>query len=305
MTPLEDMTEEQLVQHLLDNEENIKTAFFGDSKPLTDQQNYFTWVHPILMTADDSLRRVPSKNITPKVTQRICTHCGSTSLYRDYIHADLVCLDCATCMDDSLIDDAYRCMMYDDYGKLKYGSGSCRRRMAYKRKDYLAEILRNVNGQYLSLVPDAVMTMMRQTTKDKPVVSVTHVRTLIKKNKLQQYYCRAPYITCILNEDRGITRPQPLNHHEEARLCSLFNKFSYLWGRKQRGRKNCLNYGYVVFQLLAFVGREDLRTNVQLIKCKRRLRDHDQKWFSICQEASWEFTPVCRVEPSNTVKKLR
>jgi hypothetical protein len=185
-------------------------------------------------------------------------------------------------------------MTYDDYGKMKTSAGSRRRRNCYKKTDYLTELLKGVNGYNMADVPPDVKSMLDRGTSHKKEVKVSDVRSLLKRNGLQAFYSRAAFLTCELNVKRGKSRPAPLDHHQEAQLRSLFNRFSFVFSRDRKGRKNSLNYSYVIFQLLGFIGREDLRPNVKLIKCKKRLRFHDSVWEGICREASWGFMPVCR-----------
>ena len=285
-------TEEEMIEYYLNNSDKIKEAFFGLPEPREQIQTSYTFPSPPLIDEDTHCRRFSTKHVQVKQAVRLCDYCNSSNLYDDEAHGDLVCLECATCMNNPLIDDAFRCMTYGDYGQLKGVTGNHTRRNCYKKMDYLSTIIRNINGYNMADVPQHIMQLISDTFRDQPMVSVNNVRSVLKANRLNKYYQRSAYISATLNEAKGHPKPKPLNHHEECMLRSLFNKFSYVFNKHKKQRKNSLNYQYVVYQLLRFIGRSDLQRNTKLLKCSKRMQQLNEFWREVCDETGWPFYVV-------------
>jgi hypothetical protein len=287
-------SENEMIQFYLDNSEKIKEIFnYGSNKMSRENEpQNFVYEQPVLLEANTALRRFSSKHVQPRSIIRLCPHCKNSDLYSDTIHADLVCKNCATCMDDSLVDDAYRCMPYEDYGILMSNHGIHKRRSCYKKTDYLSDILRSINAHNCGDVPLHVLQLVNSHMKKNKPASVKDVRAVLKHNKLQKFYNRAAFIKCKVNEFNGKESPKPLTYQEETRLRCMFGKFSSVYEKQNTGRKNSLNYNYVVGQLLKLIGRSDLTCNLSIVKCRKRLHMLDHIWAQSCESLQWPFHHV-------------
>jgi len=286
------MEEQAFFQYLLDNSDKIKQAFFGEEKSDISRDISYGFDTPVTLPRAGHLRRISTTFVPVRNITRLCYHCGGRDMYDDIEHGDLVCVSCGTCTNNALIDDAYRCMSYHDYGELVYRNGGHRRKSCYKKSDYLTRILVSVNGMNVSDIPDEVFRVVREHLGHRDFVKVTDVRRVLKNAGMSRFYSRASYIACSINSDCGHERPPPLDHHQESAVRSLFNRYCFVLSRDLRGRKNSLSYPYVVYQLLRIINREDLCVNVKLLKCKKRLTYHDERWKDICMASGWPFFPV-------------
>lgn len=236
-------------------------------------------------------RRRPSRRyMVTRSPARGCEHCGSTDLVRDDVHADMVCIQCATCHDDALTDDAYKCLGYDDFAKLRSYSDSLRRRNGYKKCSYFNETLKNLSAGVVDGLPQHVWEIIRFQDYMTVPVTAAQIRPVLKRHALHKYYGQACVLASMVNRAEGNACPSPLRHDEEDSLRFLFAKFSKVFDRIRGDRKNSLNYAYVTYQLLRLIGRDDLCDRVTVLKCKSRLRQHDLLWKTICEVTRWPYS---------------
>lgn len=289
--------DEELITQLLEQSEYIKQCFFGPSeteqvKPISrDTQPVST-----CLTLTESLKRKPSHR-----TRRLrepppeCTHCGSTALTRDEIHADVVCTHCGTCHVDRVTNEAYKSLSFHEFSNLKAASDAHRKKNVYKKKNYFGEVLGHITGRDDSQVSeqlvDAVLQKQAHLHQDGPV-SAVEVRAALKSLKARKDYKYAWSIAKAINKRRN-TCPNELSHTEEDLLRYMFNKVHRTFYEVRGLRKNCLNYCYVIQKMLYLINRSDLSAHLPTLKTRFRLEQHDTIWRGICAKTGWEFRALC------------
>lgn len=291
MTPEE---EEAHVQYLLDNFDSIRNSFASIPGDTPDENISYEISEPavterIQWPVD---RRRPSKRYMKKrEPQPACSVCGCHHLQKDTHHGDLVCTLCGVCHPDSLTDEAFKNLNYDEYGKLRSFYDSSQKRNTYKKGNYFNETLKQLTGDLevpsLRTIWDTVRFQDYMTTP----VSAPDIRVVLKRHKLHRFYKYAASLATLVNRAEGNHVPRPLDHHEEDLMKHLFEKFNKAFSGIRGQRKNSLSYGYVTIQLLRLINRDDLCENISTIKCKTRLHHHDATWKRICEASGWQYIP--------------
>lgn len=237
-------------------------------------------------------KRRPSKRYMRKREPLpMCSVCGHPELYKDLHHGDLVCTSCGVCHPDSLTDEAFKNLNYDDYGKLKSFSDSSQKRNTYKKGNYFNETLKQLTGHVDVPGLHRIWDTIRYQDYMITPVPASDIRVVLKKNKLHRFYKHAASLAVLVNRAEGNYVPPPLDHHEEDLMKHLFDKFNKVFSVIRGLRKNSLSYGYVTFQLLRLINRDDLCDQVSIIKCKTRLHQHDVTWKRICEASGWQYIP--------------
>lgn len=287
----EDEREEEHVQYLLDNFENIRDTFFQEKPPeTTSYEKPQEDSKPILRAPWPRDKRRPSRRyMQTRSPLPFCQHCGAESLVKDRDHGDVVCTRCCTCHDDKITADAFKCMPYDDYGRLKSITDSTQRRNCYKKSNYFNETLKQLSG-YLD-VPQSRGLWETVRFQDYMYVPVTaeDIRNVLKRHKLHRFYKHAAGLAVMVNRAEGNAIPPSLDHKEQDLMRYMFEKFNRIFSVIRGNRKNSLNYGYVTFQLLRLINRDDLCGQISMLKCRSRLQQHDQMWRRVCEATGWEF----------------
>lgn len=296
--------EEALIAELLDRSEEIKRYFFGndeetpavtpqDPKPPFSRENEGI---STCLTLKDSLKRKPShRTRRARPAKERCTHCSGTNLVRDETHGDVVCTDCATCHVDRVTDEAFKSLSFQEFSHLRASSESHRKKNVYKKKNYFGEVLSHITGEDDAVPPvellQAVQDQHACVQRTGPV-SAVEVRAALKRMKARKEYKHAWSIARTINGQRGLPT-EGLSHTEQDLLRYMFSKVHRLFYEVRGLRKNCLNYCYVIHQMLYLMNRSDLASHVPMLKTRFRLEQHDNIWKSICERTGWEFRSLC------------
>lgn len=219
-----------------------------------------------------------------------CNHCGSVDLIKDDTHGDMVCRDCATCFPDALTDDAFRCMLFEDYGALRGASESVGRRNIYSKDTYFHELLQLVCGRQNVSIPEHVLRVVL-TERNHDITTAVGVRTVLRRFRMSGFYKHAWAISMHVRKILGIP-VHVLNHVEEDLMKYMFARYHRLFLRIRGRRKNGLSYNYVMFQMFRLLNRNDIAEQIPLIRCRMRLLQHDHVWRDVCRQFKWEFIPV-------------
>lgn len=220
-----------------------------------------------------------------------CDNCGQ-ECKKDARHADMVCPDCGTCHPDAISNQAIHSMSYDEYGMFKSSVDAHDRKNCYKRVNYFKELLKNLTDTRGDNVPGVLVERLRHEIEDwrrrGGVTSVREIRQILKKKKLGKFY---PQTQALQRHISGKSSTVSLSHNETEILTSLFSRTSIVFDKLGVNRKNGLNYSYTMAQLLRVIGRDDCCRNVNVLKCKKRLKTHDAIWKEICECLSIPFFP--------------
>lgn len=221
-----------------------------------------------------------------------CDTCGA-QCKKDNKHGDMVCPDCGLCHTDNIYNDAAYSMNFEAYGALKSTVDAHTRKNFYKRVNYFTELMKNLTDTRHDNVPEAVMAVVSEqcnkwNTK-RSEITVSDVRKLLRKHKLGKYY---PYVNSIHRTVAGKKASVSLTHHDITRMTEMFNRASMVYDKMHTNRKNGLNYSYTTMQLLRLIGRQDCCQFVNGLKCKKRIKCHDEIWKDICQCLEYPFMPM-------------
>jgi hypothetical protein len=88
-------------------------------------------------------------------------------------------------------------------------------------------------------------------------------------------------------------KPLQLSQRDLLMLDTIFNgvclPFDVL---KPQGRKNLLNYNFLLYRLLQLAGRKDTLCHFPQLKTKSKWEDMDRTWAKICEYNDWEHWPI-------------
>ena len=93
----------------------------------------------------------------------------------------------------------------------------------------------------------------------------------------------------------AITGKQPpyMKRDIEGKLVRMFKMIDRTWCTIERDRRRSfLNYYYIIYKLLEFMGQTDLMLQVPLLRTRLRLRHHDLLWEKVCEKLGWTWTPT-------------
>lgn len=231
-------------------------------------------------------------------TDRNCQECGSWRVRLHEREGETVCDVCGTVVETHLSLGPFHCLPYADYVNAAAEDAMARRKGVYKRGNYFRDLLGNILDRKLRKVPEEALLAAKRGHVQSSEVTLSSVRAALKGARMGKYYCHTQAIVNIM--ERGKRREGgcsaeggELDHAMEATMDSMFNRMQALFQKYEfGGRKNCLNYSYVFWQLFGYVGRPDLRTRLNMLKCKTRLQKHDKMWEEVCSHTGWPFVAV-------------
>ena len=237
-------------------------------------------------------------NVTIHDINPACYACGARDMIDDARHGDLVCRECATCTPNHITADAYKCMPYDDYWAKKSMVDSATRRNCYSKSQYFTQLLDQLMGRHAARVDSGVLREIGSRLP-RPIDGVyggKDVKKVLHALGLNKMYGQAHTIASILSaRDRGAPR---IDNATERTLLRLFAVLQPAFERNKGDRKNGLNYSYVMWQLFKLIDRPDMCNQLTMLKCKPRLRKHDDIWGVVCKELGWPFMPVMQHKQS-------
>lgn len=278
---------------LLDNSEQIKRAFFGPDEGVSSEPtiSYEETRPPKKLPWPSNKRRPSRRYMSKRDPLPRCIHCTSMDLIRDDKHGDTVCTECATCHTEALTNDAFKCMAYDDFGKLKSYQDALQKRNCYKKSNYFADMLKYLSAAQQLEVPPVVWDTIRNQDYMTVPVKASDIREVLKRRRFHRFYRHASLLARMVNRAEGNHVTPPLNHQEEDLLKYMFSRFCDVFAKIRGNRKNSLNYAYVMYQFLRLIDRDDLCDHVSMLKCKTRLRQHDSIWREFCEHSGWQYIP--------------
>jgi hypothetical protein len=93
-------------------------------------------------------------------------------------------------------------------------------------------------------------------------------------------------------------KPPPLSQRDLLLLHTIFQGVIvpfYIF--KPEGRKNLLNYNFLLYRLLQLAGRKDALCHFPQLKTRSKWEDLDRTWARICEYNDREHWPLEPVEP--------
>ena len=103
----------------------------------------------------------------------------------------------------------------------------------------------------------------------------------------QRHYAKSDHLQRCLKKHKNI----PFNVRK--RLEYTFKKISLpLQNVYKDGRKNFLNYPYVIRKILELNGDKDYINQFPILKSEKRILEHDKIWYKLCKIMNMEFIPT-------------
>lgn len=192
---------------------------------------------------------------------------------------------------DRITDNAYKCLSYRDYSSLRSSSDAQQKKNVYKKTNYFAETLTNFTARERVDIPEHVLQDIKKLlpSRELSTCSAVEVKSALKKLRLRKLYRHTWTIANLLSLDNAAVR---LNHVEEDLLKYMFNRVHKAFYQVRGTRKNCLNYSYMIHQMLRLINRDDVCSNIPVLKTRFRVVEHDRLWEKICHMTGWEFMPL-------------
>lgn len=268
------------------------------------RDNHVSQEQPVgCQTLQESRKRKPNRLLTEtywnehhrRFPEFTCQHCGNKEAYDDHLkHGDTVCTKCGTCFKNGITDDAFKNMNFGDYRREKDYVDASINKNVYERSNYFANLLSQLTGRKEdhNKIPNRVYEAVKHTlkgTKREEDIDGPSVRAALKRNRMGRYYEYSFVIANRLTKNRSLL---VLDHMEEEILMSSFQRMQITYENIKNNRKNLLSYSYVMFQLFRLIYREDLCRYVDMLRCKKRLAEHDRIWKHLCGILGWKFRPV-------------
>jgi hypothetical protein len=115
------------------------------------------------------------------------------------------------------------------------------------------------------------------------------LRRVLRSVKLQRY--NENWLQ-IINRITGY-RPPGIGNDELERLDLMFEGTQVPFGMfKPDGRKNLLNYNFLLYRLFQLIGRDDVLCHFPQLKTRAKWLELDRCWAQICDYHGWEHLPL-------------
>ena len=162
---------------------------------------------------------------------------------------------------------------------------------AYKRINHFNEWLAQFQAKETTDIPQDVYDRIIEEIKKESylsidTVSISKLRSILKKLKLNKYYEHVPHI---INRLTGT--PAPIITREiEIKLRSMFKEIQNPWMKYcPNHRSNFLSYSYVLYKCLQLLEMDEYLEYFTLLKSREKLAEQDKIWKCICNDLRWEY----------------
>ncbi len=163
LQPEEETVENKEEKIVIEFEDEEETGKEGEEEKQEGKQDYHT--------AEEIIEEEKSKIKKPQMR---CPECGSTNLRWDYERAELVCMDCGTVIEESMIDFGPEWRAFDSYQKTKRQRTGSPIKYTKPNKGLVTEIdkyNRDIRGGKLSPQAASQMGRLRKWHKRSSIAS--------------------------------------------------------------------------------------------------------------------------------------
>ena len=217
----------------------------------------------------------------PKKHDRyFCLDCKLRKIV-DYEKSTLVCTKCG-------VFEYYPVHVQSYNHTMRYS----RRKCIYKRSDNFKTIIDRFIYGGNKVVPDDIMKTIRNEIHDEAnilynyTISITIpiLECILKRNKMMKYKNSIYFIYFKLS---GV--PFPCNTMEGYNsILKAFNVVSTIYDKyKPKGRKNFLNYSFVLKQILIVLGKNDYAKYIPPLKTNSKQKELERIWELITKDPEW------------------
>jgi len=208
-----------------------------------------------------------------------CVHCGGYVLL-DVETADYVCESCCVVQpwkhyDGDAAEDAERVDTYVREG--------------YKPIHHWHERIAQYHLQESAIQPADWVRILDGLLQAKPAeLSKESLRRVLRSVKLQRF--NENWLQ-IIHRLTGYVPPR-ITAEEQRVLDTCFEGLAEPFKQfKAQGRKNLLNYNFLLYRLLQLIGRHDCLPHFPQLKTWPKWLQLDDTWKRICEYQNWEHVP--------------
>ena len=176
-----------------------------------------------------------------------------------------------------------------------YGSVITYRSSNYKRIHHFHERLSQLVLSETNIPKQDMLCIARALCANGPTtITKDSIRKVLRPLKMQRYIERWLQIIYRLTGERPPHISDLLIQQLDVLFVELQRPFDVM---KQEGRKNFLNYNYVLRRLFQQVGCSKFCIFFPLIKSESKLRQLDKTWENMAKLLHWGVMPLCRSAP--------
>jgi hypothetical protein len=216
--------------------------------------------------------------------QLLCPHC------RKPFSENKMCEDCGCFIEEQefIVHDLY------NYKALP--------QRAYHRLDHFKEVLGQFQGREGKTISPEILDKIKYELPVFNEVNAIVVKKAMRKLKLTKYMENFNYIFFV------VTGKQPpyIKREIEDKITRMFKMIDRTWCTIEKDRRRSfLNYYYIIYKLLEFMGQTELMMQVPLIRTRLRLKQHDDIWAKICDRLGWTWkaTEISHMEKPRAPKR--
>jgi hypothetical protein len=214
----------------------------------------------------------------PERRSRGCGECGGGVEWDD-VHAYNICADCGLVQPDILPPSADSC--WDDQERISVWAREGYRPIHHWHERMAQYHLQEsrICGEHWGIILGAL-----RTAKPAALCKET-IRRLLRSVKLQRY--NENWLQ-IVHRITG-HMPPAIDPAEMHLLDTVFEGIAAPFRLfKQKGRKNLLNYNFILYKLLQLIGRTDTLCYFPQLKTRVKWLELDRVWGLICEYQGWE-----------------
>ena len=231
-------------------------------------EKFCTRVDGLRLEKDDGSNRI-----------KYCNNC-KIEKFLDVGKSSYICPECGE-MEKVLIDEDNTIKEY-----------SC-----YKRLSHFKEWLTQIQAKESPDIDDETFEMI---VKEINKLKISNIESLkdISREKLQKILFKLnkshlyEHIPYIINKLCGIPPPRIIPEIEN-KFYQMFLQIQEPWEiYKPEGRKNIIQYSYIIYKFCELLELDDLLPYFPLLKSPKKLMEHDKIWKKFCDYLRWDFYPT-------------
>jgi hypothetical protein len=165
----------------------------------------------------------------------------------------------------------------------------------YKRMNHLNELLSQLQAKESTAIPKEVydkilaeISKSKKLSENLSLLTPIIMRKILKKLGLYNYYEHIPHIINKLNK----VPPPRFTREMEDKIRMMFKEIQEPFQKYcPKGRKNFLNYSYVIHKFCELLELDDFLPHLPLLKNNDKLQTQDKIWKKICDHLEWEYIP--------------
>lgn len=192
----------------------------------------------------------------------------------------MVCDKCGVC------EKIYVSTEKTNYKETLQDSGT----YAYKRINHLTEILSQLQAKESTDIPQYVYDNIHRELQKRDInkndLDIFKLKSILKKLGMNKYYEHISHILQIINGKE----PPRFTRDDELKIKKMFKDIQKPFSIYcPKGRKNFLNYSYVLHKFCELLCLDDYIDYFPLLKNPGKLLQHDKIWRNICAYMKWKY----------------